>query len=83
MKLGLGMCSSMIRCLHTSALSNLGKAGRKILAILALLMSCWMRILRYNDCVSKTKMHTGVHLCRGNFIGGRHFAEGAYDIIST
>lgn len=26
-------------------------------------------------------MHTGVHLCRGNFIGGRHFAEGAYDII--
>lgn len=27
-------------------------------------------------------MHTGVHLCRGNFIGGRHFAEGAYDIIA-
>jgi methionine synthase II (cobalamin-independent) len=27
-------------------------------------------------------MHVGVHLCRGNFIGGRHFAEGAYDIIA-
>lgn len=27
-------------------------------------------------------MHTGVHLCRGNFIGGRHFAEGAYDVIA-
>jgi len=27
-------------------------------------------------------MHTGVHLCRGNFIGGRHFSEGSYDIIA-
>ena len=27
-------------------------------------------------------MHTGIHLCRGNFIGGRHFAEGSYDIIA-
>jgi methionine synthase II (cobalamin-independent) len=27
-------------------------------------------------------MHTGIHLCRGNFIGGRWFAEGAYDIIA-
>ncbi|KAJ9132088.1 Cobalamin-independent synthase Catalytic domain family protein [Pleurostoma richardsiae] len=38
----------------------------------------------YNDCISKipADMHTGVHLCRGNFIGGRHFAEGAYDIIA-
>jgi methionine synthase II (cobalamin-independent) len=27
-------------------------------------------------------MHIGIHLCRGNFIGGRHFAEGAYDIIA-
>jgi methionine synthase II (cobalamin-independent) len=25
----------------------------------------------------------GVHLCRGNFIGGRHFAEGGYDIIAS
>jgi methionine synthase II (cobalamin-independent) len=38
----------------------------------------------YNDCISKcpADMHTGIHLCRGNFIGGRHFAEGAYDIIA-
>ncbi|KAJ5175004.1 methionine synthase vitamin-B12 independent [Penicillium canariense] len=38
----------------------------------------------YNDCVAKipADMHTGIHLCRGNFIGGRHFAEGSYDIIA-
>jgi len=38
----------------------------------------------YNDCVrdAPSDMHFGIHLCRGNFIGGRHFAEGAYDIIA-
>jgi len=38
----------------------------------------------YNDSIANCPedMHTGVHLCRGNFIGGRHFAEGAYDIIA-
>ncbi|KAH8884888.1 UROD/MetE-like protein [Thozetella sp. PMI_491] len=38
----------------------------------------------YNDSISKlpADFHTGVHLCRGNFIGGRHFAEGGYDIIA-
>jgi methionine synthase II (cobalamin-independent) len=38
----------------------------------------------YNDSISKcpSDMHTGIHLCRGNFIGGRHFAEGSYDIIA-
>lgn len=38
----------------------------------------------YNDIIDNcpADMHTGVHLCRGNFIGGRHFAEGAYDIIA-
>ncbi|KAI1024905.1 hypothetical protein LB504_009834 [Fusarium proliferatum] len=38
----------------------------------------------YNDSLSKIPpdMHTGIHLCRGNFIGGRHFAEGKYDIIA-
>ncbi|KAH8649021.1 5-methyltetrahydropteroyltriglutamate-homocysteine methyltransferase [Xylariales sp. PMI_506] len=38
----------------------------------------------YNDSISKLPedFHTGIHLCRGNFIGGRHFAEGAYDIIA-
>ncbi|SPJ75280.1 probable methionine synthase, vitamin-b12 independent [Fusarium torulosum] len=38
----------------------------------------------YNDSLSKipSDMHTGIHLCRGNFIGGRHFAEGKYDIIA-
>ena len=39
----------------------------------------------YNDAISKCPpdLHTGIHLCRGNFIGGRHFAEGAYDKIAS
>ncbi|TDZ26852.1 Uncharacterized protein Cob_v001320 [Colletotrichum orbiculare MAFF 240422] len=39
----------------------------------------------YNDIFSQIPedLHTGIHLCRGNFIGGRHFAEGSYDIIAT
>jgi methionine synthase II (cobalamin-independent) len=39
----------------------------------------------YNDCIKECPkdMHIGVHLCRGNFIGGRHFASGAYDIIAA
>ncbi|KAL2158771.1 hypothetical protein VTH06DRAFT_3962 [Thermothelomyces fergusii] len=38
----------------------------------------------YNDCISKlpADCHTGVHLCRGNFIGGKFFAEGGYDVIA-
>ncbi|KAI6500457.1 hypothetical protein MCOR11_002768 [Pyricularia oryzae] len=38
----------------------------------------------YNDSIAKlpSDMHTGVHLCRGNFIGGRHFSEGSYDVIA-
>ncbi|CZS96089.1 probable methionine synthase II (cobalamin-independent) [Rhynchosporium agropyri] len=39
----------------------------------------------YNDCLSArpSDMHVGVHLCRGNFVGGRHFSEGGYDAIAT
>ncbi|KAF2140673.1 uncharacterized protein K452DRAFT_327481 [Aplosporella prunicola CBS 121167] len=39
----------------------------------------------YNDCVSKAPadMHIGIHLCRGNFVGSRHFSEGGYDRIAT
>ena len=38
----------------------------------------------YNKCLSQrpADMHIGVHLCRGNFLGSRHFAEGAYDRIA-
>ncbi|KAI1775964.1 UROD/MetE-like protein [Hypoxylon cercidicola] len=38
----------------------------------------------YNDSIGMlpADLHTGIHLCRGNFIGGRHFSEGAYDIIA-
>lgn len=28
-------------------------------------------------------MHLGIHLCRGNYVGSRHFSEGAYDAIAT
>ncbi|KAK5737037.1 hypothetical protein LTR17_006998 [Elasticomyces elasticus] len=27
--------------------------------------------------------HMGIHLCRGNYIGGNHFSEGAYDRIAA
>ncbi|KAF9637805.1 putative methionine vitamin-b12 protein [Lasiodiplodia theobromae] len=39
----------------------------------------------YNDCIAKVPadLHVGIHLCRGNFIGSRHFAEGAYDRIAS
>lgn len=39
----------------------------------------------YNDCLSArpSDMHVGVHLCRGNFVGGRHFSEGGYDRIAS
>jgi len=39
----------------------------------------------YNDCLAErpSDMHVGVHLCRGNFVGGRHFSEGGYDAIAT
>ena len=39
----------------------------------------------YNDCISKrpSDMHVGIHLCRGNFIGSRHFSEGGYDRVAT
>ena len=38
----------------------------------------------YNDCLSKrpADMHAGVHLCRGNFVGSRHFSEGGYDNVA-
>ncbi|MCJ1334840.1 hypothetical protein MMC09_000105 [Bachmanniomyces sp. S44760] len=39
----------------------------------------------YNDAISQrpSDMHVGVHLCRGNFVGSRHFSEGGYDKIAT
>lgn len=38
----------------------------------------------YNDCFIglPADMHVGVHLCRGNFVGSRHFSEGGYDRIA-
>lgn len=39
----------------------------------------------YNDCLRDrpADMHVGVHLCRGNFVGSRHFSEGGYDAIAS
>jgi Methionine synthase II (cobalamin-independent) len=41
-------------------------------------------IKQYNDCFANlpADMHVGVHLCRGNFVGSRHFSEGGYDRIA-
>ncbi|CEJ56255.1 Putative Methionine synthase II [Penicillium brasilianum] len=41
-------------------------------------------IKQYNDCFIglPEDMHVGVHLCRGNFVGSRHFSEGGYDRIA-
>ncbi|KZT63901.1 UROD/MetE-like protein [Daedalea quercina L-15889] len=38
----------------------------------------------YNDIISDhpADMTVGIHLCRGNFRGGRHFSEGGYDNIA-
>ncbi|PSN66756.1 methionine synthase-like protein [Corynespora cassiicola Philippines] len=37
----------------------------------------------YNKCFERpADMHLGIHLCRGNYVGSRHFSEGAYDIIA-
>lgn len=42
-------------------------------------------ITTYNDCIAshRDKIHFGLHLCRGNFVGSRHFAEGSYDRIAA
>lgn len=39
----------------------------------------------YNDSIEEhtSKMHFGLHICRGNFMGSRHFSEGGYDRIAT
>jgi len=39
----------------------------------------------YNDCLIErpADLHVDVHLCRGNFVGSRHFSEGGYDRIAT
>ncbi|EJU01627.1 UROD/MetE-like protein [Dacryopinax primogenitus] len=41
-------------------------------------------IALYNDCLKDRKpdMKIGWHLCRGNFKGGIHYAEGGYDPIA-
>lgn len=39
----------------------------------------------YNDLLSErpADFHMGVHICRGNFVGSRHFSEGGYDRIAV
>ncbi|KAF2115685.1 methionine synthase-like protein [Lophiotrema nucula] len=37
----------------------------------------------YNKAFERPEdMHLGIHLCRGNYVGSRHFSEGAYDHIA-
>ncbi|KAF7588162.1 hypothetical protein BBP40_006099 [Aspergillus hancockii] len=42
-------------------------------------------IKQYNDLLSKrpADLHVGIHICRGNFVGSRHFSEGGYDNVAT
>ncbi|KXL49653.1 hypothetical protein M433DRAFT_151703 [Acidomyces richmondensis BFW] len=38
----------------------------------------------YNKCLQRpADFHMGIHLCRGNYLGSKHFSEGAYDRIAT
>ncbi|KAK3111253.1 hypothetical protein LTR53_013676 [Teratosphaeriaceae sp. CCFEE 6253] len=38
----------------------------------------------YNACLARpSDFHMGIHLCRGNYLEGRHFSEGAYDRIAS
>lgn len=37
----------------------------------------------YNACFERpSDFHLGIHLCRGNYVGSKHFSEGAYDRIA-
>jgi methionine synthase II (cobalamin-independent) len=37
----------------------------------------------YNKCFERpSDFHLGIHLCRGNYVGSKHFSEGAYDAIA-
>jgi methionine synthase II (cobalamin-independent) len=38
----------------------------------------------YNELLSTrpNDLHIGVHICRGNFVGSRHFSEGGYDRVA-
>ena len=39
----------------------------------------------HNECFSNrpADLHLGVHICRGNFAGSKHFSEGGYDAIAA
>ncbi|KAJ4286222.1 hypothetical protein N0V88_008085 [Collariella sp. IMI 366227] len=67
-------CSDKFRQGWAEDLDNIGSVDDLLDAYIEL----------YNDCISKlpADFHTGVHLCRGNFIGGRFFSEGGYDVIA-
>ncbi|KAI7581479.1 hypothetical protein D0869_01523 [Hortaea werneckii] len=37
----------------------------------------------YNECFKRPDdFHLGIHICRGNYMGSKHFSEGAYDHIA-
>ncbi|KAI0017977.1 5-methyltetrahydropteroyltriglutamate-homocysteine methyltransferase [Xylariomycetidae sp. FL0641] len=67
-------CSDKFRAGWDADPDNLGSVDDLMDAYIAL----------YNDAISQAPadMHFGIHLCRGNFIGGRFFAEGGYDRIA-
>lgn len=81
------LCNVLTRCLRADFCSEKFRQGwaedKDNVGTVDDLLDAYIAL--YNDSISKVPadMHTGVHLCRGNFIGGRHFAEGAYDIIAS
>ncbi|KAK7694468.1 hypothetical protein QCA50_001654 [Cerrena zonata] len=48
----------------------------------AALLDLYIKV--YNDCLKgrPDDLTVGLHLCRGNFKGGKHFSEGGYDRIA-
>lgn len=58
---GIDFCSQKFRDGWAADSDNIGTVDDLLDAYIAL----------YNDCISKlpSDMHTGIHLCRGNFIG--------------
>ncbi|PCH41756.1 UROD/MetE-like protein [Wolfiporia cocos MD-104 SS10] len=65
----------------TKMLSGMAAVGVDSDALLNLYCQVYIDILQGRE-QDMPEMVVGVHLCRGNFRGGRHFSEGGYDRIA-
>lgn len=55
---------------------------RPFWSVLWIRVSGCHEVRRYMPPEGFPDMHLGIHLCRGNYVGSRHFSEGAYDNIA-